>query len=110
MSSTLRLFRVRGNQAIEDGTVEQTIVALYRSQTKCASSAADPNVWGVGWSPDGARLLLLVQATVNSPCGKPGSFVGMTMSLAKGRVLEQLSEHATKRKFQALLPRELCAK
>jgi hypothetical protein len=107
MSSTFRLFRVRSNRLVEDGTIESKVVAMYRSRTKCSSAAADPSVWGLGWSPDGTRFDLLVQATVNAPCGKPGSFRGMTMKLADGSVLAQLSEAATKRKFQALLPREV---
>jgi WD40 repeat protein len=110
MSSTFRLFRVRGNQVVEDRRIERGPVALYRRQTKCGSAAADPNVWGIGWSPDGARFHLLVQATVNAPCGEPGSFVGMTMRLADGIVLARFSEQATKRKFRALLPREVLSK
>jgi len=107
MSSTFRLFRVKESQVVEDGATERKSVALYRSRTRCDSASADPNVWGIGWSPDGGRFHLLVQATVNVPCGKPGSFISMTVKLADGSVLKQLSEAATKREFQALLPREV---
>lgn len=107
MTSTFRLFRVRGSQIVEDGTIQRKAVAAYRRQAKCDSAALDPDVSGIGWSPDGARFYLFAQATVHDPCGEPASFIGMTLQLANGAVLEQLSEQTTKRKFRALLPREL---
>ena len=107
MSSVFRLFRVKASQAVEDGTIEEKAVALYRGQKKCDSAAADPNVWGIGWSSDGTLLYLLIQATVNAPCGRPGSFISVTVKLADDSVLQQFSEEATKRKFRTLLPREV---
>ena len=110
MASTFRLFRMNGDQAVEDGTVERQAVGLYRSQTKCASAAADPNVWGIGWSAGGTSFYLLVQATANDPCGTPGTFIGMRVKLADGAIVEQFSEAATKQRFHALLPREVYSK
>jgi hypothetical protein len=66
---------VKAGQAVEGGTIETRTVALYRGHRQCGSEAADPNVWGIGWSSDGTALYLLVQATVNTPCGEPGSFI-----------------------------------
>jgi hypothetical protein len=61
MSSTFRLFRVIGNQVVEDRTIGRKASALYRNHVKCGSAAADPSVWGFGWSSDGFRFYLLVQ-------------------------------------------------
>jgi hypothetical protein len=110
MSSTFRLFRVEKYRIVEDGRIEKKASTLYRTQMKCGSAAADPNVWGFGWSPEGTRIHLLIQATVNAPCGEPGSFVSMTIKLADDSVLEQFSEEGTKRNFQPLLPPEIYAK
>lgn len=110
MSSTFRLFRVKDSQVAEDGTIEARAVAIYRNQKRCSSDAADPNVWGIGWSPDGTRVYLLIQATVNMPCGEPGSFIGLTIKAADGSVLQQFSEEATKRRFRPLLPPEVYSK
>ena len=110
MSSTFRLFRVKHGQFVEDRSIEKKAVALYRDEKKCSSNAADPNVWGIGWSPDGTRFYLLVQATVNDPCGKSGAFLGVTMNLSDGSVVKRLSEADTKRVFRAFLPREIYSK
>ncbi len=107
MSSTFRLFRVRNNRVVEDGTIEKKAVKLYRRLTNCSSAAVDPNVWGFGWSPDGTRFYLLVQATVNEPCGQPKNFISVTVRLSNDSVLEQLPAEATKQKFQQLLPQEV---
>jgi hypothetical protein len=107
MASTFRLFRVRNNRVVEDGTIERKAVGRFRRLKKCSSAAVDPNVWGFGWSPEGTSFYLLVQATADDPCGMPASFISMTVRLADGSVLEQLSEAATKGKFQQLLPQEV---
>jgi hypothetical protein len=110
MSSTFRLFREMDNRIVEDETVQREAVVFYRRQAKCSAASADPNVWGIGWSPDGSRFYLLVQASVNSPCGEPGSFIGLTVKLADGSVLKEFPEGVTKHKFQSLLPPEIYSK
>jgi len=107
MSSAFRLFRIRDSRIEEDGATARKAVVLYRGQFKCSPSAVDPNVWGMGWTPDGFRFHLLVQATVNQPCGEQGSFIGMTIKLDDGSVFEMLSEEATRRQFHTILPREV---
>jgi hypothetical protein len=110
MSSTFRLFRVEHTQIVEDATVEKEAVLLYRKQAQCSSSTADPNVWGIGWSSDGELFYLLVQATVDDPCGKPGAFIGMTVKLTDSSVVKTLSERSTERIFRTLLPPEIYTK
>ncbi len=107
MASTFRLFRVKGNRVVEDGAIERKAVKLYRSLAKCSSAAVDPNVWGFGWSPQATRFYLLVQATVNDPCGQPKNFISMTVKLSDDSVSEQLSAARTRRKFQQFLPQGL---
>ncbi len=75
MWSNFRLFRIRDSQITEDDTIEKKAVALFRDRQKCGSAAVDPAVWGLGWSPDGALFYLLIQATVDRPCGEQGSFI-----------------------------------
>jgi hypothetical protein len=110
MASNFRLFRVRGGRLVEDDNVEKKAVAVYRTQTKCSSAEAVPNVWGMGWSPDAIQIYLLVQATANSPCGEPGSFIGVSVRVADDSIVERLSEDETKRRFPTLLPRQVYAK
>jgi hypothetical protein len=110
MSSVLRVFRISGTRVEEDANPERVAVGVYRKLRRCAADRTDPNVWGIGWSSDGTRLHLLVQSAVNEPCGPPGSFIGLTISPRTGRVVEQLSENATKRRFRSLLPAEIRAK
>ena len=110
MASTFRLFRIKDAQVVEDVTIQKRAVALYRIHSKCSNTALDPNVWGIGWSPDGTRFYLLIQATVHQPCGAPSAFIGMTIKLIDGSVLEQLSTAETKHKFRLLLPQELLLK
>lgn len=104
MASSFRLFRVEGRNFSEDLTVERMAVSTFRRQAQCAQSSADPNVWGIGWSPDGTRFYLLVQATTNSPCGAPDSFIGMIVALRGNSIVQQMSEDETKRRFRTMLP------
>lgn len=110
MASVLRLFRLKDDHVIEDQKVWHEAVTLYRNQERCSRAAADPNVWGVGWSQDGSQLYILVQTTANAPCGKPGSFIGLTIKLADDAIVEQLSETGTKEKFRGLIPGEMYSK
>jgi hypothetical protein len=106
MSSTFRLFRVDGAHATQVGSVHQVAVSIFRKALRCPSSAAHPNVWGIGWSSDGKRLFLLVQATVNESCGGQDAFIGLIVSATDGSVISQLTKKQTKQKFRSMLPHE----
>lgn len=67
MCSTLRLFRVVDGRVVENRQVESKVVTRYRSAKRCAREAADPCVWGLGWSSDGTILYGLVQASIDQP-------------------------------------------
>jgi hypothetical protein len=107
MTSVLRVFRLQGRQLVGDPTIQKTASTLFRREKRCSPRAADPNVWGLGWSPDGQYVYLLVQATVHRPCGAPESFIGVTIRVDDDSVKERLSERATQRRFGSLLPPEL---
>src|SRR5436853_5615919 len=96
MSSIFRLFRIRGSGVYEDKTVERAAVSLYRRRTRCASSAVDPNVYGFGWGDGGSKIYLLVQATVDKPCGRLDGFISLVIRTSDGKILETLSEQLTK--------------
>jgi hypothetical protein len=104
MSSSFRLFRLLENRILEDASIEHAVVARYRSRTRCSSSMADPNVWGFGWNAHGDKILLLVQPTVNEPCGRPEDFISLIVRTSDGAVVETLSKKQTKAQFGALLP------
>jgi hypothetical protein len=110
MSSTFRLFRVDNAHVTQVDLVHQTAVSRFRKKIRCPSSAADPNVWGIGWSSDGKQIFLLVQATVNESCGGQDAFIGLIVSVADGSVTEQLTKNQTKQRFRSLLPDEFYAK
>jgi len=109
MTSTFRLFRIKGSQIYEDKSVEKAAVSLYRRRIGCSRSALDPDVWGFGWGDGGKQIYLLVQATVHEPCGPPYGFVSLIVQTTNGRILETLSEAQTKERFGSLLPSSLFA-
>ena len=107
MSSTFRLFRIKGSGVYEDKTVERAAVSLYRRRTRCASSAIDPNIYGFGWDNEGSKVYLLVQATVHKPCGPPYGFVSLVVRISDGKILETLSQERTKERFSTMVPPSL---
>jgi|ERR1700724_3342644 len=107
LSSTFRLFRIHDAHVTRDDSFHQAAVRRFRKTIGCPSTAADPNVYGFGWSSDGKQVFLLVQATVNEPCGEPASFIVLIASVADGSVIEQLTERQTKKRFRSLLFPEL---
>ena len=107
MTSTFRLFRIKGTQIYEDKAVEKAAVSLYRRRTGCNRSALDPNVYGFGWAEDGGKIYLLVQATVHEPCGSPYQFISLVVRTSDGTILETLTEEHTKERFGSQLPSSL---
>jgi hypothetical protein len=107
MTSTFRLFRIKGTQIYEDKAVEKAAVSLYRRRTGCNRSALDPNVYGFGWGDGGSKIYLLVQATVHEPCGSPYQLISLVVRTSDGKILETLSEKQTKERFGSLLPSSL---
>jgi hypothetical protein len=110
MSSTFRFFRIKNTHVIQDDSIGQTAVRIFRGKIGCPSSAADPNVYGFAWSPNGKQVFLLVQATVNESCGKQGTFIVLIVNVADGSVAEQLTEKQTEKRFRSLLFPALFAK
>lgn len=107
MSSSFRLFRIRGTQIYEDAAVEKAAVSLYRWRTACRNSALDPDVYGFGWSDDGSKMYLLVQATVHEPCGSPSELISLVVRTSDGKILETFTRNQTKERFGSLLPSSL---
>lgn len=107
MSSTFRLFRIKGTQIYEDSAVRKAAVSFYRRRRACSRSALDPDVWGFGWGNGGSKMYLLVQATVHEPCGPPFGFISLVVRTSDGKILETLSEEQTKKRFGSLLPSSL---
>jgi hypothetical protein len=110
MSSSLRLFRIKGTEVSEDRAVEKAAVSVFRQRTGCNSSSADPNVWGFGWGDSGNNIYLLVQSTVHEPCGSPDEFISLVFKTSDGKILETLSNTQTKIRFASQLPASLFAK
>jgi hypothetical protein len=104
MSSAFRLFRLNENRVEEDTSIERAAVSLYRGKAHCSPSAADPNVWGFGWGDHGGQILLLVQPTVNEPCGTPEDFISLIVREHDGTILKTLSKAQTKARFGSVLP------
>ena len=107
MTSVFRLVRIVTDDLIEDGVVQRLSVQMFRELQKCPKEAADPNVWGLGWSPDGQHIYLLVQATANRPCGRPGAYIGLKVNPTSGEIIERMSAAVLRERFNDLLPNEL---
>ena len=109
LSSKLVLFRIGKDGVASDLSVNRQAVSWFRSVTRCPRHAADPNVWGVGWSPRGEKLFIFIQPTVNEPCGDPSSYAGMVVKTSTGKVLKTLTMKQTKQSFGSLVPKETLA-
>jgi hypothetical protein len=107
MSSSFRLFRIKGAEVSEDKSIGRAAVSFYRRRVHCASSAADPNVWGFGWDAHGRKIFLLVQPTVNEPCGRPDDFIGLVIQTSDGKIVESISKTQMKERFGSQLPPSL---
>jgi hypothetical protein len=107
MSSTFRLFRIKGTEVSEDKAVGEAAVSLYRRRTRCSPSAIAPDVWGFGWGAGGSKLYLLVQSTVHESCGSPDKFISLVVRTSDGKILETLSKKQTKVRFGSHLPSSL---
>jgi hypothetical protein len=110
MSSTFRLFRIKGTEVSEDKAVRAAAVSLYRRRTRCSPSAIDPDVAGFGWGDGGSKIYLLVQSTVHEPCGSPDKFISLVVRTSDGKILETLSNTQTKVRFSSQLPSSLFGK
>jgi hypothetical protein len=110
MTSTFRLFRIKGPQIYEDKAVARAAVSLYRRRINCNRSALDPDVWGFGWGEGGREIYLLVQATVHQPCGSPYQLMSLVVRVSDGKIMESLSPDQTKDRFGSLLPSSLFTK
>jgi hypothetical protein len=104
------MFRVKGTDIYEDKAAARRAVSMYRRQTHCRSSSADPNVWGFGWSGSGENVYLLVQSTVHESCGTPDNFISLVVRAFDGKILERLSVRQTKVRFGTQLPSSLFGK
>jgi hypothetical protein len=102
-TSELRVFSVSFESVVERPNFSVTAVQAYRREKSCAAAALDPDVWGIGWSPDGTRLHVVAQATIHRQCGPVGGFLGFTMDVATGRIIQRLSESTARREFRGLL-------
>ena len=110
MSSSFRLFRIKGAIVSEDKSFERAAVSLYRRGTHCSSSAANPNVWGFGWNAQGGKIFLLIQPTANESCGRPDDFISLVVRTSNGSIVESLSKTQTKVRFGSQVPSSLFGK
>lgn len=104
-TSTFRLFRTPDNgAAVELTAAHRGAVAAYRARAQCPAEAFDPEVWGLGWSKDGGRALVLVQASIHEPCGRAEQYMVMAVAAEDGRLLEQYDTAEAAERFGALIP------
>lgn len=90
-----RLFRTPDNGAASELTgAPGAIASAYRAQAECP---AGPELRGLGWSPDGRRVLVLASAPSCSP-------MVMTLDAGDGRVLERHGADEAARRFADLMP------
>lgn len=103
-TGAFRLFRTPDNAAaIELTGAHREAVAAYRAHVRCAAEASDPRTWGLGWSKDGRRVLVLVQAL----CGGVNRPMIMTVAAEDGRLLERYDAAEDVERFTAMIPADL---
>jgi hypothetical protein len=107
MYSVLHVFRLEGSSVAEAPSLKKLTVEAFRRDIRCPAAAADPAVWGIGWSKDGAQIFAFAQATVNNPCGDQGEFRGVVLNWKAGAIERWYSEAETRRFLRDLLPRNM---
>lgn len=104
-TSTFRLFRVPNDgDPREVRAAHDAAVAAYRAHAGCPVEAADPEVWGLGWSLDGARALVLVQSSIHDPCGQADQYMVMVVAAGDGSLLARYDTPEAARRFGDLIP------
>lgn len=92
LGSDFKLLHRMSRSFVRDDRVATQAVARYRARVLCDTALANPNVWGIGWSPDGKRVSVLVQSTGSyQGCGSPDEYRIMTFDVASAAVIEDLS-------------------
>jgi hypothetical protein len=104
MNSVLHVFRLQDSGAVEVPDFYKIVVAAFRKDVGCPSAAADPAVWGIGWSKDGLQIFAYAQATVNNPCGSQDDLRGVVLNVKAGSIEHWYSEPEARRVFRDLLP------
>ena len=104
-TSTFRLFRAPNDgSAREIPAAHAAAVSAYRSHVRCPAEAFDPEVWGLGWSRDGSRAVVLVQASIHEPCGSASNYMVMALATDDGELVEQYDTAEAARRFADLIP------
>lgn len=100
----LRVFRLTEGGVVANDAIRLESVRRFRAQLRCRRMAIDPNVWGIGWSSDGAQIFAFAQATVNESCGHQGDFRGIVGQLDGEPIIEFYSESEAQQHFHDILP------
>lgn len=103
-TGAFRLFRTPDNGgALELTAAPREAIAAWRAHVQCAAGASDPRTWGLGWSKDGRRVLVLVQGA----CGGVDRPMVVTMAAEDGRLLERYAAAEDVERFMAMVPADL---
>ncbi len=104
-TSAFRLFRTPDNgDVVELTSAHRGVVSAYRAHVQCPAEAFDPEVWGLGWSPDGRRAYVLAQSSIHEPCGRSDAYMVMAVATDDGRLLEQFDTAEATARFADLIP------
>jgi len=103
-AGVFRLFRTPDNgPALELTAAPRDVVAAWRAHVQCAAEASEPRTWGLGWSKDGRRVLVLALAT----CDGVERPMVMTVAADDGRLLERHDAAEEVERFTAMIPADL---
>lgn len=75
---------------------------------KCFSPET-PNIVGIAWSKDAARLLLAAQVLPHTNCDNMGTFMMYEVAVPSGAIIRRFSQAEAKTSFRKLLGSELQA-
>jgi hypothetical protein len=104
MNSVLHVFRLQDSGVSEVPDLNKRVAGAFRKDVGCLAAAADPAVWGIGWSKGGLQIFAYAQATVNNPCGSQDDLRGVVLNVKTGSMEHWYSEPETRRVFRDLLP------
>jgi hypothetical protein len=103
-TSELLLGRFKNGRFQFDARPHAEIVRRFRTASRCSPDQLDPNVWGVGWSAEGRRLLAVAQPVLHEPCGEPASFTCFEVEVASSLVARELQARECRTEWAGRLP------
>ena len=80
--TVFRVYKRQGSVFADDAAFDAAARRLYGTKNPCGRVARDPDVWPLGWSPDGKTLDLYAEAQEKGSCKIANAYTAVEMGLA----------------------------